>query len=315
MALFLPVIQAACSDDDATPTPVVLDAGGLDAPNSDSAVDAAVLDTGTIPDTSVTDAGSDAPTFDASDAADASLGIGLYTHGAGSLYRIDPNDAGVTLVGSTGVADVRLIWDEGAQTLRGIAKALTAPTLVTLDRCTGAATLGARLTKRTDAGTDGGLLVRGECWARHPDGTYYGGADWNGDPSNTPLSESLVKLDIDSGAVGRIAFPFKTTQADCDSATFVGTDFYALDVNGTTTTGLYRIDLTDASDTKIGSPPFDVVRVGYDESRQTLYGLGLTKTLYSINVGDAAAAAIGVMASDAALYDSVAAAPIPTCSP
>jgi hypothetical protein len=313
------LLYAACADDDPAPAPAGIDAGGLDATKADSTASAdGTADTSTPQDSGTTDTGTDAAVTDAgADAdetgADASLGMGMYMHSAGNLYLLDTADAGITLIGASGATDVRLVWDEGAGIMRGVARALTDPTLVTVDLCTGAVTEGARIVKVNDAGADSGPLVRGECWARRADDTWWAGVDWNGDPPNTPLSESLARFDIDSGSVQRIAFPFKTTQADCDNAVFVGDEFYALDVAQPTTSGIYRIDLNDAGEHKVGVPTPDMVRMGYDEGQATLFCVGSSHKLYRVDVNEAGTTVLGTYLSDASVADSLAMAPIPTC--
>src|SRR5436190_20969003 len=103
-AVGLPALHVACTDDDPAPAQPGVDAGGFDATAADSTVsaDGTAKDTGTQqeagPQDSGTDVVADAGTDAAIDAADASLGVGLYVHASGNVYLIDPDDAGVALI-------------------------------------------------------------------------------------------------------------------------------------------------------------------------------------------------------------------------
>lgn len=80
-----------------------------------------------------------------------------------------------------------MVWDPAASTMRAIVDALTAPRLATVDLCTGTITAGPRITRRSDAGGDGGALTHAECIAR------------------LPLSESLRRLwQVQPGDAGLI---------------------------------------------------------------------------------------------------------------
>lgn len=303
----------ACADDDPSTPPADVDASlTLDGSANDATSSAdGTVEAGTdaqVTTDAATEAATDA-SLDASDAADAGPQVALFAHVTGKLHRVDPTTAAMTFIGDTGQNDVRMYWDPAAGVMRGIVDALTAPKISTINLCTGAITLGPRLTKALDAG----LVARAECIARHPNGTWYAGADWNGDPPNSPGSESLVTLETDSGIATRIVGPIQTTQNDCDTAAFIGTDFYVLDPAQPTTNGLWRVDIVDGGGVKVGSPPTEIVRIGWDESRATLFGYGQSQRLFKLDVGDASATVVGNLASDATTFDSITAAPVPVC--
>ncbi len=319
------VVHAGCGDD---PAP-----SGSESPAADASLDAEASDA-SAPDAPLAEGGAaaDAETsLDAgqadSDAADAMSGSTyLYAHlsvftspgdaGPGTLVRVDPATGLVTTIGTSGQHDVRMVWDPAASTMRAIVDALTAPRLATVDLCTGTITAGPRITRRSDAGGDGGALTHAECIARHSSGTLFGGADWNGDPLNVPLSESLVSYDLGDNTATRLGGPLQTDQEDCDSMTVIGDDIYVLDI-ASTTSGLYRVNGADAATSRIGDLPNTVTRIGYDTSRAALYAVdSANRRLWQVQPGDAGlilSADLVTDAGSAKFFDSLVAAPAPIC--
>ena len=257
---------------------------------------------------------------DVADAADAAAPPAvLYAHIRGKLWRIDPDTAAMTMLGATGQTDLRLAWDGVRGELRGIVDALTAPKMVTVDRCNGTTVVGPRIVKSLDGG-DGGPLKRVECFAAQPgSGAFYGSGDWDNSVATT--SEALVHIDSDAGAAARTGGNINTLQDDSDTCAFRGQELYFLDVMATTpatgSTGMYVWNLADAGTTLVGitSPKF--TRMGYEINRDAFFGFdSVTRELVRIRV-DGGSSVVGSLAlvADAAQsdMDSLVGAPLASC--
>ncbi len=328
---------SACGDDDPSPsTGGSLDASlDLNQPTAEAgAPDTAVADSGGPPDAASADSGADANTLDAagdatndagaadaSDASDAATAPTLYAHFQGSLYRVNPSTAALTLVGATGHTDVRLAWNPVRGGLFAVVEALTAPKLATVDRCTGAITVGPRVTKAPTGGGDAGLLKRMECFAANPiTGEFYASGDWV--DSATTVTGSLVKVDFDASAASRLG-SHQTLQDDGDSCSFRGGTLYMMDVMQTTpTTGssaIYTMNLADAAATLAITTTPRITRIGVESTLDTIFAInGTDKTLMRLEF-DAGTSLIGSFGFDAATtaadLDSLVAAPEPAVCP
>lgn len=328
----------ACADDDTSPSP----GGSLDAsldvnqPTTEAgAPDTATTDSAATPDTANPDGGvdanaldaatgdaaNDAGTGDAAVASDAATGPTLYAHFQGSLYRVNPLTAALTLVGATGHTDVRLAWNPVRGGLFAVVDALTAPKLATVDRCTGTITVGPRVTKAPTGGGDAGLLKRMECFAANPvTGEFYASGDWV--DSASTVTGSLVKVDFDASATSRIG-SHQTLQDDGDSCSFRGGTLYMMDVLQTTpTTGssaIYTMNLADAAATLAITTTPRITRIGVESTLDTIFAInGTDKTLMRLEF-DAGTSLIGSFGFDAATtaadLDSLVAAPEPAVCP
>ncbi len=235
---------AACGGDDDQVNP---DASGIDAAVADAA--AATPDAAGTPD-------------GAPPQPDAAVPDTLFAFLDDKLFRVDSVTAGLTEVGPLGVGAgtfASAAWDPEAGVARLVTSAFSAPTLATVDLCTGTVTQGARLSlDGTDLGQIEGFTID------LASNTVYASVD--ADRGGVFLSEAIGTVDPTTGAV-TVLGTVDTLQDDIDQLSWVDGEVIGLDVLVGTGAELYDVNTTTGATTVRASVPEVVNRLVYDPAR------------------------------------------------
>lgn len=286
---------------------------GDDEPRPDARV-ADTADAAIAPDAPAPPVPDAAPPADAPP-PDAAVPDVLFAFLNGSLYRIDPDTAALTVVGETGLGVASLAdaeWDASAGVARVVVSAFTAPSLATVDLCTGAITTGPRLSHE---GLD---LIVSEGFTIDPaTGTLYASID--GDRGGSFLSELAATLDPATGAATSLG-AVDTLQDDLDQLAWADGTLVGLDVLVGTGAQLYDVNTTTGATALRANVAEQVNRIAYDVARSRLVATTARETprrLVEIDLTTGALTTIGTTHTDAehggATIDAIFVAPAPTC--
>jgi hypothetical protein len=296
---------AACGDDETSPPAATPDASQPD-------VGSTPADTGTPID----DGGL---TVDAQpDTADAAPPMVVYSIIAQKLVTLDPVTGAIVEVGPLGQTFAPLVWDTKANVARIITTATTAPTLGTVNLCTGAITAGPRMT------VGGNDLDMAEGFTQDPvTGTFYATVDL--DNSSTTLTEATATVDVGTGAITTIG-THTTLQNDGDVLAWIGTQLHLLDVATTVSkSAYYTIDTTTGAATlvkEVTALPQLPFRFAEDKSRGKVFATygtedATTRGFASIDLVSGTMTPIGPVLATTTYsgqnFQTLMVAPKPTC--
>lgn len=303
----LVVGAASCGDDETSPPASVPDASQPD-------VDSTPADTGSpIDDGGLTvDAPSDV------DAADAAAPSVVYSLIGQKLVTLDPTTGAIVEVGPIAQTFAPLVWDVKANVARVITNALTAPTLGTIDLCTGVVTDGPRMT------TGGNNLTKAEGFAQDPvSGTFYATVDL--DNSASTVTEATATVDVATGAITKIG-DHTTLQNDGDVLAWIGTQLHLLDVATVDSkSAYYTVDTATGAATlvkEVAAKPELPFRFVEDKSRGKIFATygtenAQTRGFASIDLATGTMTPIGAVLNVATYsgqnFQTLMVAPKPNC--
>lgn len=221
---------------------------------------------------------------------DAAVSFGddytLYGVIADTFVELDPETGALREVGPT-EPDARFGWDPAARKLRLIRSPGDAPSLGTMDPCTGVISVGPAIRR------DGVHVPRAEALAWRDDAqTMYVGIE----------NATLATLDPELGtatAVGNV----DTLQDDIDAMIFAGPTLYALDLDVPDVSELSRIDPGTATATRIADVAPTLRRIAYDPQRALLYSFDVTsRELVTIDPANGRSTPVGPASYAAGAY-------------
>jgi hypothetical protein len=255
------------------------DAGGEggSADQPDATLEAgANMDASATPD-AAPDAASEGGANDAG--ADAGPLNVIYASFGTTLVRIDPDTAALTEVGTLRnaadagqtYADTVMTWSGSGDSALMVTSYFVAPTLATVDLCTGLVRLGPAFSRAASPN----LVVEG--LALHPNGTLYVTSGNPANPGNSPISTNLGSVVRETGAITDIGVAVAGLQLDMDMLFVRGQTLYGVDVvTNNSRLGLFTFNLETGKDTQVvapsyGGPTLVPLRVAYDASRDKAF--------------------------------------------
>ncbi len=297
------------------------DAGFPEADAGFGAADAGFPEADAGFDGGFSDAGFSAPDagFDGglSDAGTATVAPSLFLFVNSTLARFEVQSAELAELGPTGFGPLGILSTIADTSSSGVVRALvdftTAPTLATVDLCTGAVTRGLRIR------INGNPAPVAEGMAMDDTGTAFISVKTTAVAGT--ITNAIARLDLATGEA-TVLGPVTTLQNDVDQLTFGDGVLYALDVNTNVgRAGIYSVNRTTGATTLIVETTDLLRRMVWDPSRHGLIGTTADtpdRQLVSIDLVSGAltplAATYALSQQGGQLVDSLLLAPAPACA-